>query len=228
MPPQGATRICSLWVLFLPNLAEILFLSPEPMARKGEAPHGSDTPSWTPWIKFLLVTLNSSSSSSSMSSATFTSLSSSASFGWETHWRFNFSWIWTQDSPRRTYMCLTSWWKGSPQVHFPLRMWKSHPLIAQMLLKSWWQTWYRSLEVVRGVLQFWWAHVGWPRLIPSMTATQTDFAALEIKVGQMLSSQIFCSTYAHLWLPHKPTYISCTSVESPSYHIIWSYGSMLG
>jgi hypothetical protein len=49
--PQGATKICSLCVLLLPNCAEILFLVPvEPSVGSGggEAPQRSEMPSLMP------------------------------------------------------------------------------------------------------------------------------------------------------------------------------------
>ena len=100
--PQGATKICSLWVLLLPNCAEILFLVPgEPSVGSGggEVPRRSETPSLMPWTKSS-STSNSSSSSSSISTPSSTS-SAIPSLGCDTRCRFNFSWSWTRDLPLR-------------------------------------------------------------------------------------------------------------------------------
>ena len=68
-----------------------------------------------------------------------------------------------------------SWWTGLSQVRFPSRTdlpqeSTTHSPFLDVCLGQ-----YRSRDEVRGILQLCSAQHGWPRVIPSMTTTKTDF-----------------------------------------------------
>ena len=98
-------------------------------------------------------------------------------YGWATFDHFMHSWSWKCDWPHSQLMCSASWWTGLSQVRFPSRTGlpqesTTHSAFLCVCLGQ-----YRSRDEVRGILQLCSAQHGWPRVIPSMTTTKTDFGA---------------------------------------------------